>query len=262
MSGTPATSTRPGRTWSLRGGGWRLLREPLPVAGPVGPAPAGAERHGRSAAAAGYRGRIGSGSPDRWSRPDGHGPLGRSAAMGGDSCKTVSRSPDRSARPRPTRSLRGGSWRSLPWRLGHGGTVYLAPAGCVRLGRSAAAARGRCRGGWGTAERSTRPRRAPSASVAPRRLLGVAAGLLGHGGKVYPAPAGPVRLGRSAAAARGRCRGGWGTAERSTRPRRAPSGSVAPRRRLEVAAVSTRKRQNGLPGPGRLRPARSLRGGG
>ena len=232
MSGTPATSTRPGRTWSLRGGGWRLLREPLPVAGPVGPAPAGAERHGRSAAAAGDRGRSGSGSPDR------------------------------SARPRPTRSLRGGSWRSLPWRLGHGGTVYLAPAGCVRLGRSAAAARGRCRGGWGTAERSTRPRRAPSASVAPRRLLGVAAGLLGHGGKVYPAPAGPVRLGRSAAAARGRCRGGWGTAERSTRPRRAPSGSVAPRRRLEVAAVSTRKRQNGLPGPGRLRPARSLRGGG
>ena len=201
MSGTPATSTRPGRTWSLRGGGWRLLREPLPVAGPVGPAPAGAERHGRSAAAAGYRGRIGSGSPDRWSRPDGHGPLGRSAAMGGDSCKTVSRSPDRSARPRPTRSLRGGSWRSLPWRLGHGGTVYLAPAGCVRLGRSAAAARGRCRGGWETAGRSTRLRRAPSASVAPRRRLGVAAG-------------------------------------------------------------ASRKRRDGLPCPGRLRPARSLRGGG
>ena len=200
MSGTPATSTRPGRTWSLRGGGWRLLREPLPVAGPVGPAPAGAERHGRSAAAAGYRGRIGSGSPDRWSRPDGHGPLGRSAAMGGDSCKTVSRSPDRSARPRPTRSLRGGSWRSLPWRLGHGGTVY-------------------------------------------------------------PAPAVPVRLGLSAAASRGRCRGVSEAAGRSTGLRQASSGSVAPRRRLEVAAGAAGARRKGLPGPGGPRPARSLRGG-
>ena len=214
MSGTPATSTRPGRTWSLRGGGWRLLREPLPVAGPVGPAPAGAERHGRSAAAAGYRGRIGSGSPDRWSRPDGHGPLGRSAAMGGDSCKTVSRSPDRSARPRPTRSLRGGSWRSLPWRLGHGGTVYLAPAGCVRLGRSAEEARGRCRGGSETAGRSTRLRRSPSGSVSPRRRrLGVAAGASRKRRNGLP---GCYRLALSAAAARGRCRGGLRSASRST----------------------------------------------
>lgn len=206
MSGTPATSTRPGRTWSLRGGGWRLLREPLPVAGPVGPAPAGAERHGRSAAAAGYRGRIGSGSPDRWSRPDGLGPLGRSAAMGGDSCKTVSRSPDRSARPRPTRSLRGGSWRSLPWRLGHGGTVYLAPAGCVRLvpgfvrsflpsfpGPAPAPARG-----WKEGERGGGRGRPPSPFPSPRRVPWD--GLP----PFYPSPGVDLAAGRPGGRARGR----------------------------------------------------------
>lgn len=44
ISGTLATSTRPGQTWSLRGGGWRPFQEPLPFTGPVAPAPAGPDR--------------------------------------------------------------------------------------------------------------------------------------------------------------------------------------------------------------------------
>ena len=118
---------------------------------------------GHTAAVAGGLRRTGSDPPDRSARPlQAPKKISLMAAAAGDRCRGVSCTPTRSTWPRPTRTLRGGSSMSLPGRLENGGTVYQAPADFLRLGRSAAAARGRCRGGWVTAERSTRPRRVPS----------------------------------------------------------------------------------------------------
>ena len=111
--------------------------------------------------------------------------------------------------------------------------AYAGPARTLRTGRP-----GPCR-----------PRKK---SVSWQPQLEIAAGasrVLLHG------LLGPDRLAHSAAAARCLCRGGSKTAERSTRPRQTSSGSVAPRRRLEVAAGAAGSRRNGLPGPGGFRAA-------
>ena len=103
--------------------------------------------------------------------------------------------------------------------------AYAGPARTLRTGRP-----GPCR-----------PRKK---SVSWQPQLEIAAGasrVLLHG------LLGPDRLAHSAAAARCLCRGGSKTAERSTRPRQTSSGSVAPRRRLEVAAGAACDPRPGLP---------------
>ena len=133
----------------------------------------------------------------------------------------------RTGRPRPCMPQQD-SVTLQPWL-----EAYAGPARTLRTGRP-----GPCR-----------PRKK---SVSWQPQLEIAAGasrVLLHG------LLGPDRLAHSAAAARCLCRGGSKTAERSTRPRQTSSGSVAPRRRLEVAAGAAGSRRNGLPGPGGFRAA-------
>ena len=245
--------------------GWRPVQDSLRLAGPVNPTPACPHRTRPPPQL-------------RLEHAEGAGPGRRTAQTGpcGPAQHSVTLKPQLAPSARPARARQTG--QTGPW----GPPLHLVTLK-PQLEASAGPARA-CQTGR------------PSPCVPHRTRFHCRCGCrplqdrLGLAGPVGPAPACPNRT-------RSHCSRGW----RPTQDRLGPSGPVGPalagpeknqshgsrswrslpgrlvysytvylaptdshtpRRQLDVSAGAARKRRNGLPGPGRLPPARSLRGGG